>query len=78
MDNRNPTYGRFYRGFRGNIGVDTGGMVMVTMHGSLVGGETKVVGIVGVKEISGTGTIEQETGLTLVENRPLIQHISLR
>jgi hypothetical protein len=41
MDNRNPTYGRFYRGFRGNIGVDTGGMVMVTMHGSLVGGRDK-------------------------------------
>jgi hypothetical protein len=53
-------------------------MVMATMDGSLVGGETKVVGIVGVKEISGTGTTEQETGLTLVENRPLIQHISLK
>jgi hypothetical protein len=27
-------------------------------HGSLVGGETEVAGIMGVKEISGTGTRE--------------------
>ena len=36
------------------------------------GGEIKVVGIVGIKEISRIGTIEQETRLTLVENRPLL------